>query len=437
MDREEEKYMRRAIELAGRGEGRTSPNPLVGAVIVKDGRIVGEGYHEVWGGPHAERNALAAVRAVREGRTREEADGLLSGAVMYVTLEPCCHTGKTPPCTEAILEAGIGKVVIGSRDPNPRVAGRGAEILKKAGITVVQDFLREECDRLNPFFFHFITAETPYVALKYAMTADGKIAASSGQSKWITGEEARADVQRLRNKYSAIMAGIGTVLRDDPLLTCRMEGGRNPVRIICDSRLRIPEDSRICRTAGEVPTIVAAAVSGWNSWDRINSANGESAIPRAAAVSGAAEPWGACRSAWSHETNGGMSEGAAQRASKKSRLEALGVTVLELPEAAGGGVDLKALMRELGARNIDSVLLEGGGALNYSVLKEGLANKVYVYVAPKLFGGKTAKTPVEGEGVEYPDQAVLLSDPRIHSFGSDLLLEYEVIRGMKDCLQES
>ena len=457
MDREEEKYMRRAIELAGRGEGRTSPNPLVGAVIVKDGRIVGEGYHEVWGGPHAERNALAAVRDVREGRTREEAAGLLSGAVMYVTLEPCCHTGKTPPCTEAILEAGIGKVVIGSRDPNPRVAGRGAEILKKAGITVVQDFLREECDQLNPVFFHFITAETPYVALKYAMTADGKIAASSGQSKWITGEEARADVQRLRNKYSAIMAGIGTVLRDDPLLTCRMEGGRNPVRIICDSRLRIPEDSRICRTAGEIPTIVAAAVSGWNSWDRINSANGGSEIPGTAAASGAAEPWGACRSAWSHETDGGMNEGAAekthervdekankkadergaaQRASKKSRLEALGVTVLELPEAAGG-VDLKALMRELGARNIDSVLLEGGGALNYSVLKEGLANKVYVYVAPKLFGGKTAKTPVEGAGVEYPDQAALLSDPRIHSFGSDLLLEYEVIRGMKDCLQES
>ena len=407
MGKEKESYMRRAIELAGRGEGRTSPNPLVGAVIVKNGKIVGEGYHEAWGGPHAERNALAAARA---GRTEEETAKLLSGAVMYVTLEPCCHYGKTPPCTEAIVKAGIGSVVIGSRDPNPRVAGQGAGCLRAAGIDVEEDFLREECDQLNPVFFHFITVGTPYVALKYAMTADGKIAAVSGRSKWITGEDARDDVQRLRNKYTGIMAGIGTVLKDDPLLTCRMDGGRDPVRIICDSRLRIPADSRICRTAGEVPTIVAAV------------------SPEVSNFSGAAfsDPIGKTRRV----------READEWKSKKRRLEALGVTVLELPEAAAGGVDLRALMGELGKRNIDSVLLEGGGALNYSVLREGLADKVYVYIAPKLFGGKTAKTPVEGEGVEYPDQAVLLSEPRIRRFGSDLLLEYEVRRGMNACLQE-
>ena len=203
-------YMRRAIELAKKARGFTSPNPMVGAVIVKDNRIIGEGYHERCGQLHAERNALASCKESPKG------------AVMYVTLEPCCHYGKTPPCTEAIIEAGIRKVVIGSRDPNPKVSGKGAKQLRKAGIEVEEDFLRTECDALNPVFFHYISTGTPYVVLKYAMTADGKIASHTGKSKWITGEKARNHVHQLRHWYSGIMVGIDTVLADDPMLNCRI-----------------------------------------------------------------------------------------------------------------------------------------------------------------------------------------------------------------------
>ena len=226
-------YMKRAIELAVKARGWTSPNPMVGAVIVKDGQIIGEGYHERYGQLHAERNALAACTQSPEG------------AVVYVTLEPCCHYGKTPPCTEALIEAKVSRVVIGSRDPNPKVSGKGAAVLREAGIEVTEDFLRSECDEINPVFFHYITTGQPYVALKYAMTADGKIAAHTGKSQWITGEEARNHVHRLRHCYSGIMAGIGTVLADDPMLNCRLENGRSPVRIVCDSKLRIPENSRL------------------------------------------------------------------------------------------------------------------------------------------------------------------------------------------------
>ncbi len=220
---QDEYYMRRAIALAKKGEGWCHPNPMVGAVIVKEGRIIGEGYHARRGELHAERNAIKSLT--------ESA----AGAAIYVTLEPCCHYGRTPPCTEAILEQGITRVVIGSRDPNPKVAGKGAAILREAGLTVEEDFLKEECDALNPVFFHYITTKTPYVVMKYAMTMDGKIAAKTGDSKWITGEAARERVQEMRHACMGIMAGIGTVLADDPLLTCRIPGGRNPVRIICDS----------------------------------------------------------------------------------------------------------------------------------------------------------------------------------------------------------
>ena len=235
------------MELARKGEGWTSPNPMVGAVIVKEGRVIGEGYHARCGGPHAERQAIASLRESAEGAT------------LYVTLEPCCHHGKTSPCTEAILEQGIGRVVIGSRDPNPLVAGKGAAMLRAAGVQVEEDFLREECDRLNPVFFHYITRGTPYVVMKYAMTADGKIAARTGASRWVTGEAARREVQKLRHRYRGIMVGIGTVLTDDPMLNCRLEGKRSPVRIVCDSRLRIPLGAQLCRTARAYPTIVACA----------------------------------------------------------------------------------------------------------------------------------------------------------------------------------
>ncbi|MCI5770301.1 MAG: bifunctional diaminohydroxyphosphoribosylaminopyrimidine deaminase/5-amino-6-(5-phosphoribosylamino)uracil reductase RibD [Dorea longicatena] len=356
-------FMRRAIALAERGRGWTSPNPLVGAVIVKDGRIIGEGYHEKYGELHAERNAIASLTESAEGAT------------IYVTLEPCCHYGKTPPCTEALIEHKLARVVIGSRDPNPKVSGKGAAMLREAGIVVEEDFLREECDRLNPIFFHYITTGTPYVIAKYAMTADGKIATKTGASKWITGEKSRELVQQMRHNYRGIMVGIGTVLADDPMLNVRFAGGRSPVRIICDSKLRMPEDSAIAKSAHEYDTIVACAC---------------------------AEP------------------------EKKKRLEALGIQVLELP-AADGSVDLKALMRVLGEQKIDSILLEGGGTLNDSMLRQGLVQEVKAFVAPKLFGGAGAKTPVEGVGADVPDQAVRLAVDRVTAVGEDLLIEYVVV----------
>ncbi len=372
-------YMSRAIELAKLGIGWTNPNPMVGAVIVKDGRIIGEGYHRRCGELHAERNAIASLT--------EPADG----ASIYVTLEPCCHYGRTPPCTEAILEQGITRVVIGSRDPNPKVAGRGARILREAGIQVEEDFMREECDRLNPVFFHYITSKTPYVIMKYAMTADGKIATRTGASKWITGEEARMEVQRLRHRCMGIMAGIGTVLADDPMLNVRIEGGKSPVRIICDSGLRIPLDCRICRTAKEYPTIVACAADVLRDEVRADGSDGKSA-----------------------ESN------------KRRELEALGIQVVRT-SGCGGRVDLKELMEILGGQGIDSILLEGGGTLNDSALRAGIVREIQAFVAPKIFGGKEAKTPVAGIGAGIPDEAVPLTLGKISQIGEDLLLEYRCV----------
>lgn len=372
-------YMSRAIELAKLGIGWTNPNPMVGAVIVKDGRIIGEGYHRRCGELHAERNAIASLT--------EPADG----ASIYVTLEPCCHYGRTPPCTEAILEQGITRVVIGSRDPNPKVAGRGVRILREAGIQVEEDFMREECDRLNPVFFHYITSKTPYVIMKYAMTADGKIATRTGASKWITGEEARMEVQRLRHRCMGIMAGIGTVLADDPMLNVRIEGGKSPVRIICDSSLRIPLDCRICRTAKEYPTIVACAADVLRDEVRLDGSDGKSA-----------------------ESN------------KRRELEALGIQVVRT-SGCGGRVDLKELMEILGGQGIDSILLEGGGTLNDSALRAGIVREIQAFVAPKIFGGKEAKTPVAGIGAGIPDEAVPLTLGKISQIGEDLLLEYRCV----------
>lgn len=353
-------YMERAISLARQGIGRTNPNPLVGAVIVKEDRIIGEGYHAKYGELHAERNAFASLTENAEGAT------------LYVTLEPCCHYGKTPPCTEAILEHKIARVVIGSRDPNPKVSGKGAAILRAAGIRVEEDFMREECDSLNPVFFHYIRTHTPYVVMKYAMTADGKIATRTGASKWITGEAARMKVQEMRYTYSGIMAGIGTVLADDPLLNVRIEGKRSPVRIICDSHLRIPENSKIVQTAKEYRTIIACA-------------------------SGADE--------------------------RKARLQSRGIQVLTLPDE-NGRVDLKKLMHALGRETIDSVLLEGGGTLNYSALKAGIVKEVKAFIAPKIFGSDQAATPVAGVGIASPDEAVRMRLKKISEIGEDLFLEY-------------
>ena len=370
----EEKYMRRAIELAKKGSGHVNPNPLVGAVIVRDGEIIGEGYHECYGQLHAERNAIA--NAKKRGNS-------LEGSTIYVTLEPCCHYGKTPPCTEAIIEEKIARVVVGSDDPNPLVSGKGFQMLREKGIEVIPHFLKEECDAMNHVFFHYIRTGTPYVAMKYAMTMDGKIACYTGDSKWVTGEESRAHVQTLRNHYKGIMAGIGTVLADDPMLNCRIEGGRDPIRIIADSHLRIPIDSQLVRTAGQQPLIVAC-------------------LPDA------------------------DEEKAAQLQEKGVEvLRSPGVTTADITEEQKEVISLPVLMKELGARKIDGILLEGGGQLNESALQAGIVDRIYCYIAPKIFGGAQAKTPVEGQGLTRAADAWQFNRIGMQEFGQDILLEYE------------
>lgn len=370
----EEKYMRRAIELAKKGSGHVNPNPLVGAVIVRDGEIIGEGYHECYGQLHAERNAIA--NAKKRGNS-------LEGSTIYVTLEPCCHYGKTPPCTEAIIEEKIARVVVGSDDPNPLVSGKGFQMLREKGIEVIPHFLKEECDAMNHVFFHYIRTGTPYVAMKYAMTMDGKIACYTGDSKWVTGEESRAHVQTLRNHYKGIMAGIGTVLADDPMLNCRIEGGRDPIRIIADSHLRIPIDSQLVRTAGQQPLIVAC-------------------LPDA------------------------DEEKAAQLQEKGVEvLRIPGVTTADITEEQKEVISLPVLMKELGARKIDGILLEGGGQLNESALQAGIVDRIYCYIAPKIFGGAQAKTPIEGQGLTRAADAWQFNRIGMQEFGQDILLEYE------------
>lgn len=367
---EHEKYMSEALELAKKGMGFVSPNPMVGAVIVRDGEIIGRGWHKKYGDLHAERSAFAYC---------DEHGIDCRGADMYVTLEPCCHHGKQPPCTDAVIEHGIRRVFIGSADPNPLVAGKGVKILRDYGIEVTENILREECDRLNEIFFHYITTGIPFVTMKYAMTMDGKIACYTGESKWITGEMAREHVHRDRLRHAAIMVGVGTVLADDPLLTCRLENGRDPVRIICDSHLRIPLDSNIIKTAKEVSTTIATLE---------------------------------CDQQCQEYTDRGC-------------------TVLRTKEK-NGHIDLMDLVKQLGAMNIDSILLEGGGQLNWSALESGIVNKVQAYIAPKIFGGENAKSPVSGIGADSPSKAYLLDDQQIIKIGDDLLIESRV----RKCSQE-
>lgn len=360
----QEEYMKRAIELAKKGVGKVNPNPMVGAVIVRDGRIIGEGWHAKYGELHAERHAFS--------RLTEDA----TGAEMYVTLEPCCHQGKQPPCTEAIISHGIGKLYVGSDDPNALVAGKGIETLRKAGIRVETQVLKKECDALNPVFFHYITQGTPYVVMKYAMTMDGKIACDTGASKWVTGEAARRHVQESRNWLTGIMVGVQTVIQDNPSLTCRLPHGRNPIRIVCDSHLRIPENCNLVNTAARIPLLVAA-------------------LPEVA------------------------------DSEKAKRLQSKGVELLPVPEK-DGRINLQRLMKSLGERKIDGVLLEGGGTLNESALAAGIVKRVQVYIAPKIFGGSGKYSPVRGEGVSEPLQAWCALKPTVSFYGDDVLLEFEM-----------
>ena len=367
-----EKYMRIALDLASKGMGNVNPNPMVGAVIVKDNNIIGQGYHSVYGGPHAEIEAFKNCTDT-------------SGAALYVTLEPCCHHGKTPPCTDAIIKNKISKVIIGCNDPNPLVSGKGIEILKNHGIEVETGVLENECRDINEIFFYYIKNKEPYVVMKYAMSADGKIATSSGESQWITGNLAREHTHRTRHTLSAIMVGIGTVLADDPLLTCRIPGGKNPVRIICDTALKIPLDSKIVQTAKTVPTIVAAS---------------------------------ACNASFNN---------------KKEQLEAMGLTIIET-KLKNSKLDLKDLMQKIGETGIDSILLEGGGTLNYSALKQGIVQKLQIYIGARIFGGKESLSPVEGEGIKNISDAVKLKLINTAAIGEDVLLEYKVEE--MPCLQE-
>ena len=358
----EEKYMRLALDLALKGTGKVNPNPLVGAVIVKNNEIIGSGYHERYGELHAERNALKNCKVSP------------NGATMYVTLEPCCHYGKTSPCTKAIIESGIKKVVIGCLDPNKKMAGRGVKILQDAGIEVVVGVLLEECKEINKIFFNYIKTKTPFVLMKYAMTLDGKIATVTGKSKWITCEKSRENVHKTRNEYMAIMVGVGTVLADNPELTCRLHNGRNPIRIICDSKLRTPINSKVVSTANSIKTMIVTAV--------------------------------------------------ANEKDHKPYLES-GVEII-VTQSKNGRVDLNELMRILGKQGIDSVLLEGGGELNFSALDSEIVNKINCYISPKIFSGKTAKSPIMGDGFFEVDNKISLKITKFLNFDDDILVESEV-----------
>lgn len=364
MKKADVEYMQRAIELATLARGRTSPNPLVGAVIVKDGKIIGEGYHKKAGTPHAEIHALDA--AGNEAR----------GATLYVSLEPCCHQGRTPPCTEAIIKSGIKRVVIATLDPNPKVAGGGWQRLKEAGIDAEYGLLQEAAAELNEVFFKYIQSGLPYVALKTAMTLDGKIAAGSGDSRWITGPEARQYVHQLRNTYDAIMVGIGTVLADNPQLNTRLDEsqGRDPIRIIIDNQLDLPLNSIIARSSREQPSLVFCG----NQIDE----------------------------------------------DKASELTRLGVEIIKT-ELENGLVPVQQVLTILAQREITSILVEGGAELNASLIEKGLVDKFYWFIAPKIIGGRKAKSPVGGSGCQFMREALELRIRDIKSLGRDILITAE------------
>ncbi len=334
---------------------------MVGAVVVRDGQIIGTGYHQAAGEAHAE------VMALRK------AGGNARGAVLYVNLEPCIHQGRTGPCTEAIIAAGISKVVAAMEDPNPLVSGKGFQRLKEAGVKVKVGVLEEKSRRLNEVFIKHITTGRPFVIVKSAVTADGKIATRAGHSRWITGEKARAFVHRLRNNSDAIAVGIDTVLHDDPRLTARLEegGGKDPLRVVVDSRARLPIDARMIKMSSRAATLLAAT--------------------------------------------------AAAPPEKRRALEEKGVELLLLPEK-GGRVDLDALIEELGRRGICQLLVEGGGTLNFSLLEAGLIDKVMLFIAPLIVGGRESPTSFGGEGVATLDQGWRLEDLEIKQYDGDLLL---------------
>lgn len=355
----DEKYMRLAMQLAGNAIGRTSPNPLVGAVIVKDNRVVGCGWHRKAGTPHAEVHAL------------NQAGELAQGSDVYVTLEPCAHYGKTPPCSKALVEAKVKNVYGGLLDVNPKVAGKGFKILEDAGIYVEYGFLQDELRKQNEVFFKWIEHKKPFIVLKAAMTLDGKIATATGQSKWITNETSRAYGYKLRDIYDGIMVGINTVIEDNPMLTARVDGGKNPIRIVVDSSLKIDINANVVQDKS-AKTIVATT-------DKADK-------------------------------------------DKILKLQAQDVDVIVVDKDENDKVDIEKLLDILGQQNICSILVEGGATLSGSFVAKKLVDKVYFFIAPKIVGGKEAKTPVAGTGILNLQEALALKDIQIEKLEEDILI---------------
>ena len=355
-------FMQIALELATGGEGFTSPNPLVGAVVVKDGRVVGRGFHERVGEPHAEANAIDA------------AGHLAEGATLYVTLEPCNHTGRTPPCTHKIIEAGIRRVVIAMRDPNRKVAGGGADLLKQRGILVEIGICRDQAQKLNEIFIKYVSTGRPFVMAKCAATLDGRIATRTGDSRWVTGESARQFVHRLRHAVDAILVGINTVRTDNPSLTARLPDGRgkDPVRIILDTHLSISPDARLLQQNSDADTILVV---------------GKDATPE-----------------------------------KLRAFEKEGIRLIR-SEIKNGLIDLDALMDSLGAMQLTSLLIEGGSRVLASAFKAGIVDKVLFFYAPKILGGDDGVPICSGPGPELMSQSIPVSNIGLHRFGDDILVE--------------
>ncbi len=352
----DEIFMREALRVARNAEGRTSPNPLVGAVIVKHGKIIAEGWHRKAGTPHAEIHAL------------NMAGELAKDSTLYVTLEPCSHFGRTPPCANKIVDAGIKKVVAAMKDPNPKVAGRGFEILRTAGVEVEVGILEAEAQKLNEVFIKWVTKNLPFVTMKFACSLDGKIATVGGESQWISCEASRKFTHHLRDINDAILVGIGTVLADNPSLTTRLVDGKNPVRVIVDSNAKIPLDAKVLDKSAR--TIIATTENA-----------------------------------------------------SREKISALKNRGLEIIFAGDGErVDLKILMEKLAAQEITSILVEGGGTINFSMLKAGLVDKIFAFVAPKIIGGKNALTAVEGAGFEKLLEAVALKNLTAERLGEDILI---------------
>jgi diaminohydroxyphosphoribosylaminopyrimidine deaminase/5-amino-6-(5-phosphoribosylamino)uracil reductase len=362
MTKDYEYYLNRCMELARKGEGAVSPNPLVGSIVLdNDGNIAGEGFHQKYGEPHAEVNAL--------NQAKEKA---INGTI-FVNLEPCSHYGKTPPCADLIIERGIKKVVIGMVDPNPKVSGQGIEKLKEAQIEVVTGILKEECQKLNEIFIKNIKLQAPFVAIKSAITLDGKIATKTGSSKWITSEGARNEVQKMRNKYDAILTGSGTVLADNPSLTCRMEEGRHPARIVVDSKLQTSPASKV-----------------------YNGDNGKVFVA--------------------------ISEKTEQDKMQKFHQN---ITFIKCPSSnENGNIDLIFLIKELYKNGINSIFVEAGGKLNAALMKQNLVDKFYVFIAPKILGDSGGKSFAEGFEVLDINNCTNLRFSSVKSLGNDLLAEY-------------